>query len=143
MLAFSAPGRRAVYLAGLVKRCVADQQPQAGKPQFLERCHVAFASQLIAEAGISPSEITALLHGTTVSTNIVLEETGAKVGLLVTKDFEQVLHLARSQTPGPLAGWMIMEKPDPLADLELTRGIPERVNARGDVLTPLDETAAR
>ena len=81
-------------------------------------------SQLIAETGISPSEITALLHGTTVSTNIVLEEKGAKVGLLVTKDFEQVLHLARSQTPGPLAGWMIMEKPDPLADLELTRGIP-------------------
>ncbi len=100
-------------------------------------------SQLIAETGISPSEITALLHGTTVSTNIVLEEKGAKVGLLVTKGFEQVLHLARSQTPGPLAGWMIMEKPDPLADLELTRGIPERLNAHGEVLTPLDEVAAR
>ncbi|MBT6430054.1 MAG: hydantoinase/oxoprolinase family protein [Rhodospirillaceae bacterium] len=100
-------------------------------------------SQLIAETGISPSEINALLHGTTVSTNTVLEEKGAKVGLLVTKDFEQVLHLARSQTPGPLAGWMIMEKPDPLADLELTRGIPERVDAHGDVLTPLDENAAR
>ncbi|MFP6698911.1 MAG: hydantoinase/oxoprolinase family protein [Alphaproteobacteria bacterium] len=100
-------------------------------------------SQLIAETGISPSEITALLHGTTVSTNIVLEEKGAKVGLLVTKGFEQVLHLARSQTPGPLAGWMIMEKPDPLADLELTRGIPERLNAHGEVLSPLDEVAAR
>ena len=100
-------------------------------------------SQLIAETGISPSEITALLHGTTVSTNIVLEEKGAKVGLLVTKDFEQVLHLARSQMPGPLAGWMIMEKPDPLADLELTRGIPERLNAHGEVLSPLDEVAAR
>ena len=100
-------------------------------------------SQLIAETGISPSEITALLHGTTVSTNIVLEEKGAKVGLLVTKNFEQVLHLARSQTPGPLAGWMIMEKPDPLADLELTRGIPERLNAHGEVLSPLDEVAAR
>ena len=83
-------------------------------------------SQLIAEAGVSPSEIKGLLHGTTVSTNIVLEEKGAKVGLLVTKGFEQVLHLARSQTPGPLAGWMIMQKPDPLADLELTRGLVER-----------------
>ena len=100
-------------------------------------------SQLIAETGISPSEINALLHGTTVSTNIVLEEKGAKVGLLVTKDFEQVLHLARSQTPGPLAGWMIMEKPDPLADLELTRGITERMSARGEVLTPFDEAGAR
>ena len=100
-------------------------------------------SQLLAETGVSPSEITTLLHGTTVSTNIVLEEKGAKVGLLVTEGFEQVLHLARSQTPGPLAGWMIMEKPDPLADLEFTRGIPERMNAHGEVLTPLDENAAR
>ena len=94
---------------------------------------------LIEETGVAASDVAALLHGTTVSTNIVLEEKGAKVGLLVTENFEQVLHLARSQTPGPLAGWIIMQKPDPLADLELTRGIRERVSARGDVITPLDE----
>ncbi len=99
--------------------------------------------QLIAETGVPASEIGALLHGTTVSTNIVLEGKGAKVGLLVTEHFEQVLHLARSQTPGPLAGWIIMQKPDPLADLEVTRGIPERINARGEVVKPLHETAAR
>ena len=73
----------------------------------------------------------------------MLEEKGARVGLLVTENFEQVLHLARSQTPGPLAGWIIMQKPDPLADLELTRGIRERVNARGEVVKPLDEASAR
>jgi N-methylhydantoinase A len=99
--------------------------------------------QLIAESGVPARDIAALLHGTTVSTNIVLEEKGAKVGLLVTENFEQVLHLARSQTPGPLAGWIIMQKPDPLADLERTRGIPERINARGQVVKPLDESAAR
>ena len=98
---------------------------------------------IVSETGVAPSDIDTVLHGTTVSTNIVLEEKGAKVGLLVTENFEQVLHLARSQTPGPLAGWIIMEKPDPLADLELTRGICERVNARGEVLTPLDENKAR
>jgi N-methylhydantoinase A len=42
-----------------------------------------------------------------------------------------------------LAGWIIMLKPDPLADLERTRGIRERVSARGDVITPLDEASAR
>jgi N-methylhydantoinase A len=99
--------------------------------------------ELLRETGVSPSAISALLHGTTVSTNIVLEEKGAKVGLLVTEGFEQVLHLARSQTPGPLAGWMIMEKPDPLADLEFTRGIVERISAHGDVITPMEETLAR
>ena len=87
--------------------------------------------QLVAETGITASSVTALLHGTTVSTNIVLEAKGAKVGLLVTENFEQVLHLARSQTPGPLAGWIIMQKPDPLADLELTRGIRERADRCG------------
>jgi N-methylhydantoinase A len=99
--------------------------------------------QLIEETGVAASQVAALLHGTTVSTNIVLEEKGAKVGLLVTENFEQVLHLARSQTPGPLAGWIIMQKPDPLADLELTRGIRERINARGEIVTPLDEASAR
>ena len=99
--------------------------------------------QLVEETGIAASDIATLLHGTTVSTNIVLEAKGAKVGLLVTENFEQVLHLARSQTPGPLAGWIIMQKPDPLADLELTRGIRERMNARGEVITPLDEASAR
>jgi len=99
--------------------------------------------KIFAETGIAPGDTQALLHGTTVSTNIVLEEKGAKVGLIVTEDFDQVLHMARSQTPGPLAGWMIMIKPDPLADLEFTHGVAERVNARGDVVKPLDEGQAR
>lgn len=99
--------------------------------------------EIINETNLTPSDIDTVLHGTTISTNIVLEEKGAKVGLLVTENFEQVLHLARSQTPGPLAGWIIMEKPDPLADLEQTRGISERISARGEVLTPLDENSAR
>ena len=98
---------------------------------------------LLDRAGVRPGDIRTVLHGTTVSTNIVLEEKGAKVGLLVTENFEQVLHLARSQTPGPLAGWMIMKKPDPLADLEHTKGVPERIDARGRILQPLDEARAR
>ena len=99
--------------------------------------------KIVAQSGIPAGDIQALLHGTTVSTNIVLEEKGARVGLLVTENFEQILHMARSQTPGPLAGWIIMEKPDPLADLELTRGIVERIDSRGEIVTPLDEAAAR
>ena len=99
--------------------------------------------EIIAKNSLNPADITALLHGTTISTNIVLEEKGSRVGLLVTENFEQVLHLARSQTPGPLAGWIIMEKPDPLADLEQTRGIKERVTARGEIFRPMDEAHAR
>ena len=98
---------------------------------------------LLDQTKLSADDIQSMLHGTTVATNIVLEAKGAQVGLLVTENFEQVLHLARSQTPGPLAGWITMDKPEPLADLELTRGVPERISAQGEVLQPLDESRAR
>jgi N-methylhydantoinase A len=98
----------------------------------------------IAEsAGIDPSQISLILHGTTVATNAVLEGKGALVGLITTRGFEQVLHVARGQTPGPLAGWIIMIKPDPLAPLEHTRGVSARQDARGRVTTPLDENEVR
>jgi N-methylhydantoinase A len=95
------------------------------------------------QAGIDPNDISLILHGTTVATNAVLEGKGARVGLITTAGFEQILHVARGQTPGPLAGWIIMVKPDPLAPLELTRGLSARTSARGDELTPLDEVQAR
>ncbi|MGI9335544.1 MAG: hydantoinase/oxoprolinase family protein [Gammaproteobacteria bacterium] len=112
-------------------------------PDDQSRGIVLGIEKLLEQTRIPANEIRSVLHGTTVSTNIVLEQKGAKVGLLVTENHEQVLHLARSQTPGPLAGWMIMQKPDPLADLEHTRGIVERIDSRGEVVTPLDETQAR
>ena len=73
------------------------------------------------EAGIGPDALRNVVHGTTVATNAVLESKGARVGLITTQGFGQILHLARSQTPGPLAGWIIMIKPDPPASLADTR----------------------
>ncbi|MEQ1768264.1 MAG: hydantoinase/oxoprolinase family protein [Devosia sp.] len=104
---------------------------------------VAAGVKLICEkAGISPSDVDLILHGTTVATNAVLEGKGARVGLLVTQGFEYTLHLAKAWTPGPLFGWINMDKPDPLASLADTRGVPERMNARGEVVVELDEAAA-
>jgi len=106
---------------------------------------VAAGVKLICEkAGISPADIALILHGTTVATNAVLEGKGSRVGLLVTEGFEYTLHLAKAWTPGPLFGWINMEKPEPLASLADTRGIPERMNARGEVVRELDmESATR
>lgn len=104
---------------------------------------VAAGVKLVCEkAGISPSDIALILHGTTVATNAVLEGKGARVGLLVTEGFEYTLHLAKSWTPGPLFGWINMDKPEPLASLGDTRGVPERMNAQGGVVRPLDVEAA-
>lgn len=99
--------------------------------------------KIAARAGIDANEISLILHGTTVATNAVLEGKGARVGLITTHGFEQILHVARGQTPGPLAGWIIMIKPDPLAPLELTRGLSARISAAGDIQVPLDENEVR
>ena len=88
--------------------------------------------RICEEAGIGVGELQNILHGTTVATNAVLESKGARVGLITTQGFGQILHLARSQTPGPLAGWIIMIKPDPPASLADTREAVERMDARGE-----------
>jgi N-methylhydantoinase A len=99
--------------------------------------------RICAEAGIAPGDLRNLVHGTTVATNAVLEGKGARVGLVTTQGFGQILHLARSQTPGPLAGWIIMIKPDPPASLADTREAVERMDARGETLVPVDRDQVR
>ena len=94
-------------------------------------------------AGIHKDAIDSIIHGTTVGTNAVLEGKGGRVGLITTIGFEQILHLARGQTPGPLAGWMIMMKPDPRATLEDTVEAQERMDARGFTVRALDEADIR
>ncbi|AXR78037.1 N-methylhydantoinase A [Natrarchaeobaculum sulfurireducens] len=97
-----------------------------------------------AKAGTSVADLELLFHGTTVVTNMLLEETGSRVGLVTTEGHEDVLHLARAWTPGPLYGWMAMEKPDPLADLVDTRGVGGTIaSPSGEEVEPLDETAVR
>lgn len=95
------------------------------------------------ECNVDIEEIRSIIHGTTVATNAVLEEKGAKVGLITTEGFEQILHVARSWTPAPISAWMGFHKPDPLADLIYTRGAKERITAKGDVFAELDEADVR
>ena len=88
-------------------------------------------------ANIDPSDITSVMHGTTVATNTILTGTGAKVGLITTKGYRQVLQIARSFVPGGLGGWVIYNKSDPLAPLALTIEADERMSAKGEVLSKL------
>jgi N-methylhydantoinase A len=95
------------------------------------------------KVGIGFTDLKLLFHGTTVVTNMILTNTGSRVGLLATKGHEQVLLLARAWTPGPLYGWMALQKPDPPADPTDTVGIAERIGPDGSVLTNLDEDGVR
>ncbi|WP_417562867.1 hydantoinase/oxoprolinase family protein [Microbacterium sp.] len=96
-----------------------------------------------AEAQVDLSAVSHVRHGTTVATNAVLEGKGAKVGLITTQGFRQVLQIARSFVPGGLAGWIIWPKPEPLAALENTIEVRERIDTDGAVVTELDEADAR
>lgn len=100
-------------------------------------------AQACDAAGVELSEIKDVLHGTTVATNAILEGKGASVGLVTTRGFRQVLQIARSYVPGGLAGWIIWPKPEPLAALENTVEVTERIGADGAVVTELDEHDVR
>jgi N-methylhydantoinase A len=96
-------------------------------------------AKICAEAGIEPTRISHIMHGTTVATNTVLTSSGARVGLVTTKGYRQVLQIARSYVPGGLGGWVIYNKSDPLAPLELTIEADERMGAKGEAVKPLNE----
>jgi N-methylhydantoinase A len=89
-------------------------------------------ARLCEQNRIDARYITHVMHGTTVATNTVLEGKGARVGLVATKGYGQVLQIARSFVPGGLGGWVIYNKKPLMAPLELTVEADERVDARGD-----------
>ena len=93
-------------------------------------------------AGIDPGEVRQVTHGTTVATNAVLTGRGAKVGLITTQGYRQVLQIARSYVPGGLGGWVIYNKSDPMAPLDCTFEVVERVGADGEVVQALEEGSA-
>ncbi|WP_029136552.1 hydantoinase/oxoprolinase family protein [Nakamurella lactea] len=99
--------------------------------------------QVCERAGAPLDGITEVLHGTTVATNAILEGKGTTVGLVTTSGFRQVLQIARSFVPGGLAGWIIWPKPEPLAALENTVEVTERIATDGAVVTELDEDDVR
>jgi len=98
---------------------------------------------LTDEAGVAAKDIAYFLHGTTVATNAVLEGKGAKVGLVTTEGYRDIMQIARSFVPGGLAAWIIWPKPTPLAHLEDTVEVPGRMGADGKIVRPLDEQAVR
>ena len=89
-------------------------------------------------ADIQAREIEYFLHGTTVATNAVLEGKGARVGLIVTEGYRQIMQIARSLVPGGLAAWIIWPKPEPMAALEDTVEVSGRMSAHGDEIRPVD-----
>lgn len=91
-------------------------------------------------AGAPLDRIDLIVHGTTTTTNAVLERKLARTGIITTEGFRDVLELGRRTRPQAygMTGRFV-----PVIPRDLRLEVPERMDARGRVLTPLDEAALR
>ena len=103
----------------------------------------AAVSQVLTLAGARPGDVERFIHGTTVATNAILEQKGAVTAILTTEGFEDVLELGRMKRSRMYDLAMDPEVPTFLAPRRRRLGIRERLDARGQVLVPLDEDAVR
>ena len=92
------------------------------------------------QAGTDLADIDLIVHGTTTTTNAVLERRLAKTGLITTMGFRDVLELGRRTRP---QAYGMHGAFTPIIPRDLRLEIPERMDARGRVVTPLDEAALR
>ncbi|HYC82887.1 MAG TPA: hydantoinase/oxoprolinase family protein, partial [Solirubrobacterales bacterium] len=101
--------------------------------------------ELCEKAGIEPSRVETVFHGTTVATNALLEHRGARVGMVTTAGFRDVVHIGRHQRPQHYS--IRQEIPwqnQPFARRADRKVVTERLGAGGgEVITPLAEDEVR
>ncbi|HEX6768960.1 MAG TPA: hydantoinase/oxoprolinase family protein, partial [Candidatus Binatia bacterium] len=98
----------------------------------------------LIDQGVAAGDISFFCHGTTVGTNALLEEKGAKTGLMVTQGFRGIYEvMEQTRGYGPATYDLFFEKPRLLAPPYLTEEIPERVDFKGNALKAIDVEASR
>ncbi len=109
-----------------------------------ESAAVLHAIKLMAgEWGIAPASITRFAHGTTVATNAVLERKGARIGLITTAGFKDVLEIGRQMRHSMYSIVLEPETPGFLAPGARRKEVRERIGADGSVVTPLIDDDVR
>ena len=124
-------------------RITVDKVPST--PDDPARGTVAGAVRLCETAAVGIGDLDGILHGTTVATNIVLQRSGAVVGMITTAGFRDILHIARHKRPYNFSLYCDLPwQAHPLVRRRHRLTVTERVTAPdGEVLTPLDEEEVR
>jgi N-methylhydantoinase A len=112
---------------GVLSRAKSLSTPHAPEDGFM---------QGLARIGAPVEAIRSLVHGTTIVTNLILERKGARVALITTKGFRDVLEIMRATRPLPYD--LAWRKPAPLVPRHLCFEVDERMNAQGEVVQALD-----
>ncbi len=97
--------------------------------------------ELAAMAGITLAEVSDIVHGTTLVTNAVIERKGAKLGLITTQGFRDVLEMGTEQRYDIYD--LFLTFPDPLVSRELRLEVAERMDRDGKAVAALDAEAVR
>jgi len=108
-------------------------------PEAPERAVLEALRTVLREAALAPADLSIIIHGTTLATNAIIERKGAKTALLTTEGFRdtvEIRHENRFEQYDVNIGL-----PPPLVPRRLRFPVPERIDARGRVLVPLDEAA--
>ena len=100
---------------------------------------VAGTTEIADRQHVSPSAAAILVHGTTVATNAVLQRRGAKVALITTRGFRDVLHIQRQDRPRLYD--LRSRRAKPLVPRALRLELTERMRFDGTVQTPIDDTS--
>lgn len=77
-----------------------------------------------------------IVHGSTIATNALLERKGARVALITTQGFEDIIDIGRQNRPELYSFWM--DTPTPLVKKDCRFGVVERIGSRGETVRPLD-----
>ena len=106
---------------------------------------VAGVLQVCKQAGVAPGDIDVLFHGTTVATNMVIERNGADVGMLTTRGFRDILHMARHKRPHNFSlQFDVPWQSKPLVKRRNRIPITERLTPpTGEIETPMSEDEVR
>ncbi len=113
----------------------------ASTPAQPEQAVLTGVVDMLRRAGLQPGDLLEVLHGTTVGSNTLLQQSGARTGLITTRGFRDVLEIGRVRTPDMFD--LQWDKPAPLVPRRLRREVTERIAADGTVVTPMDEEELR
>ncbi len=100
-------------------------------------------AHLSRDLGVAAVDITRFLHGTTIATNAVLERKGARIGLITSAGFRDILEIGYQLRQDLHRVLLEPVTPVFLAPGAQRKEVPEQVSAQGEVIVPLDEAAVR
>ena len=113
-------------------------------PDDPSRGTVAGITEVCEGAGTAPAQLDQVFHGTTIATNIVIEHSGATVGMITTEGYRDILHIARHKKPLNFSNYQDLPwQRYPVVRRRYRLTVPERITKDGTVLVPLDEERAR